>query len=118
MKLAGTIFGVKIVPKNQIQLKMYFNKGEVAMTISSDELQQTIQNMKDLLKEIEKERNPVTYLTATEKRVLRSMHLRGTMGKCGSLNAKQRHQLLTRLIRKGMMDDSLQLTAKGIDASI
>lgn len=56
-------------------------------------------------------------LTDTEIRVLRSLHLRGCMGKCGSLTAKQRGQILTNLISYGYLTERMNLTRAGINAS-
>jgi len=56
-------------------------------------------------------------LTETEKRVLISLHLRGCSGPMGSLNIKQRRQLIYNLIDKGLLDQSLNVTPAGINAA-
>lgn len=56
-------------------------------------------------------------LSQTEIRILQNIHLTGTMGKCGSLTAKQRLSILTGLINKKLLTESLNLTAKGIEQS-
>lgn len=58
-----------------------------------------------------------TQLTATEIRVLRSLHLRGIMGEMGSMKLKERTKLLNNLINNGYITQSMNLTAKGIEAS-
>ncbi len=56
-------------------------------------------------------------ITKTEKRVLTSFHMQGHMGKCGSLNKKQRLGILKGLIKKGLLDDNCQITRQGIKAA-
>ncbi|MCP4373831.1 MAG: hypothetical protein GY797_37880 [Deltaproteobacteria bacterium] len=55
-------------------------------------------------------------ITKAEKRVLTSFHLQGHMGKCGSLNKKQRLDLLKGLITKGLLNDNCQITRQGVKA--
>jgi hypothetical protein len=56
-------------------------------------------------------------LTDTEIRVLKNIHLKGCMGKCGALNIKQREKLLLGLIEKGLLRENMTLTEKGINES-
>ncbi len=56
-------------------------------------------------------------LSQTEIRILQNIHLTGTMGKCGSLTAKQRLSILIDLINKKLLTENVTLTAKGIEAS-
>ena len=54
--------------------------------------------------------------TKTEKRILKNIHLTGTMGKCGSMTKQQRVNTLTMLIKKGLLHKSgCKLTAAGIN---
>jgi len=57
-------------------------------------------------------------ITPIEKRVLRSLHLIGIMGNCGTLNKKQRLNLLNDLIKKGCLNANGQVTKKGIEVSV
>lgn len=113
MKLRGQIFGMKAVDKNRVQLQMYLPKGSAVMEFSADDLRQLIQDAEDTLKEMESMPTPL------EKRALRSLHLQGKLSKtCGNAPMKERHTLLLRLIQKGLLNDNLELTQKGIDASV
>jgi hypothetical protein len=56
-------------------------------------------------------------ITETEKRILKNIHLQGCTGKCGSLNLKQRRELLYGLINKGLLKENLTLTESGIELS-
>lgn len=56
-------------------------------------------------------------LTEQKKRVLRNLHLRGVMGKMGSMSSKQRGKLLNELEKDGYITKNLELTRKGIEAS-
>lgn len=56
-------------------------------------------------------------ITETETRILQSLHLRGVMGNCGSLNKKQRLGILNSLIEKKLLTQTGQLTTAGIEAS-
>jgi len=59
-----------------------------------------------------------TDISDTEKRVLKSLHLRGMMGKVGALTKKQRLALLKGLIKKGFLDKNGNVTQKGIKVSV
>lgn len=54
-------------------------------------------------------------ISATEKRVLISLHLQGCTGKMGSMNRAKRLALLQGLIAKGLMDKNCNPTKKGIE---
>lgn len=62
-----------------------------------------------------KRKNPG--LSETEIRVLRSLHLKGCMGKCGNLTAGQRKKLLDKLVSEGYLDKKGNITLKGVNAS-
>ena len=57
-------------------------------------------------------------LTKTEIRVLRNLHLKGCTGKMGSMNLKQRKELLNGLLEKGLINRKAELTEKGIEESL
>ena len=57
-------------------------------------------------------------LTQLERKVLRSLNLIGVMGSCGTLNKKQRLNLLNDLIKKGCLNANGQVTKKGIEVSV
>jgi hypothetical protein len=57
-------------------------------------------------------------ISNSEKRVLQSLHLQGSMGKCGRLNLQQRRNLLQGLIEKGLLDNNGNVTKLGIEMSI
>lgn len=59
-----------------------------------------------------------TTITVTEKRVLQNLHLRGFMGKMGSMTQPQRLALLNSLISRGLLDKHGNVTQLGIDLSI
>lgn len=56
-------------------------------------------------------------LSETEKRVIINIHLRGCTGSMGSMTAKQRGELLQRLIDKGMLNSNGNPTPAGIYAA-
>jgi hypothetical protein len=56
-------------------------------------------------------------ITATEKRVLQSLHLQGHMGKMGSMNITQRRSLLLGLMEKKLIDKNCKLTELGVYVS-
>lgn len=56
-------------------------------------------------------------LSETEKRVVINLHLKGCTGKMGSMNRKQRRDLLEGLISKGMIDKNCNPTPAGIEAA-
>jgi len=57
-------------------------------------------------------------ITATELRVLESLHLRGCTGSMGSMKLPERRKLLRGLIKEGYLTEQCTLTTKGIEASI
>lgn len=57
-------------------------------------------------------------ISKAEKRVLQSLHLTGTMGKCGSLNAAKRKELLEGLISKKLLNKNCNLTKLGVNISL
>jgi hypothetical protein len=59
----------------------------------------------------------VLSVTATEKRVLQSLHLQGHMGKMGSMKLAERRSLLLNLITKGLIDQNGKLTELGVYVS-
>lgn len=56
-------------------------------------------------------------ITATEKRVLQSLHLQGHMGKMGSMKLSQRRSILLGLMKKGLIDKNCKLTELGVYVS-
>lgn len=56
-------------------------------------------------------------INETEKRVLQSLHLRGCTGSMGSMNHKQRRELLQGLITKGYLNNKAEVTPAGIEIS-
>ncbi len=56
-------------------------------------------------------------ITETEKRVLTSFHLQGCMGKCGSMNKRQRLALLKGLQKKGFLSNECEITTSGIEVA-
>ncbi len=63
------------------------------------------------------ERTEKTEINPNEKRILQNIHLRGTMGKCGSLNKDQRLGILLGLMSKGFLKENMTLTKTGIEIS-
>ena len=53
-----------------------------------------------------------TELSKTEKSFLLKLHFTGCLGKTGSLNKKQRFEILTGLINKGFLNENCQPTNK------
>lgn len=56
-------------------------------------------------------------ITATEKRVLQSLHLQGHMGKMGSMKLAERRFLLLGLMEKKLIDKNCKLTELGVYVS-
>lgn len=54
-------------------------------------------------------------ITATEKRVLQSLHMQGHMGKMGSMNLEKRRNLLYSLIERGLLDKNGKVTRLGVE---
>jgi polyhydroxyalkanoate synthesis regulator phasin len=54
-------------------------------------------------------------LTETEKRILKSLHLQGTMGKCGSMSKNKRGKILDNLVKNGYLTIEAELTKKAIN---
>lgn len=55
--------------------------------------------------------------TKTELQILISIHLRGYMGKMGSMSSKERLKLLKGLVKKGWLTENATLTKEGIEVS-
>jgi hypothetical protein len=56
-------------------------------------------------------------ISQTEKRILQNLHLKGCIGKCGSLTKKERETILNGLIKKELLTQRCTLTKLGIEYS-
>lgn len=63
-------------------------------------------------------RKKTTALSNTELRMLRNLHLRGVIGRSGSLTLAQRRKIFQKLINEGYLTKTGQVTKKGINISI